>query len=185
MTLWQFSSVQYSSSLETSAFHTPFWVYRFAWTKFKERPDLLFFSYTSFLFVGGAKPAHWDSRPLLSRFNVFAEFVEYLSCNQLRQLDLTKAYVEINLDLSSSSERCIGQEPQAWNPPTLNTHFLSSGIRIHQMHSSFLEFLTSPLVLFIHLISNMAGHTQQSQELGPLLPIPFQKVEPKQRRSPN
>lgn len=54
------------------------------------RPDLLFLSYTSFLFVGGAEPAHWDSRPLLSRFNVFAEFVEYLSCNQLRQLDLLK-----------------------------------------------------------------------------------------------
>lgn len=30
-------------------------------------------------------------------------------------------------------------------------------------------------------ISNMAGHIQQSQELGPLFPILLQEVEPKRR----
>lgn len=42
--------------------------------------------------------------------------------------------------------------------PTIDTPILKYRV---QMHSSFLEFLTSPLVLFIHLLSNMAGHTNK------------------------
>lgn len=154
MTLLQFSSVQYSSSLETSAFHTPsFLGLSLCLNQIQGmvvvQTPFFFLYFFSFCWRCGACALGFSPstvtmflRSLLSTFLV----INYVSSTLLK-----RAYVEINLDLSSSSERCIGQEPQAWNPPTLNTHFLSSGIRIHQRHSSFLEFLTSPpRLILIH-----------------------------------
>lgn len=70
----------------------PFWVSRFAWTKFKEwlssRPPFSFLDFFSFCWRCGARSLGFS--PSTVKIQPFAEFVEYLSCNQLRQLDLLK-----------------------------------------------------------------------------------------------
>lgn len=55
------------------------------------RPDPLFFPILLF-FLLAVRSLRIGILALYCH-NVFAEFVEYLSCNQLRQLDLTKASV--------------------------------------------------------------------------------------------